>query len=57
MKSIYKLLDAASKEIRLITLHAGDTDCAIDCALDHYPLTSTSAYQALSYTWGDSQDR
>ena len=40
--------------IRLVTLHPGEPHTRINCTLKTVSLGQSSAYKALSYTWGDS---
>lgn len=52
----YKQLDAASSEIRLLTVQNAAFDEPIQCLLDHAGLESNPEYEALSYVWGDENN-
>jgi len=41
-------------EIRLLDLHPGRHDAAIDCTMRIVPLAGKPQYEALSYVWGES---
>jgi hypothetical protein len=43
-------------EIRLLVLNPGMPNDPIECYLEHYPVSQTKPYEALSYVWGDTQD-
>jgi hypothetical protein len=53
----YRELRAQDNEIRLLTLHHGNTDAQIECSLQHASLDRSLTYTALSYTWGDASQR
>lgn len=43
--------------IRLIRIHPGNYREDIEISIDHHRLSESPGYEALSYTWGDSQER
>lgn len=49
----YKPLREGRDEIRLLHIEPGTTDSQIRCYLKNANLHHQTAYQALSYTWGD----
>lgn len=50
---IYETLQAADKEIRLLTVFSGSLKDEIECNLHVISLNSKPSYTALSYCWGD----
>jgi len=54
---VYKSLDYSRREIRLLKLAPGARDAEIRCTLTHASLENKPTYEALSYTWGDAEDR
>ena len=54
---VYKSLDYSRREIRLLELAPGARDAEIRCTLTHASLENKPMYEALSYTWGDAEDR
>lgn len=44
-------------EIRLIAIHPGKFGTPVKCTIFHAWLSQKLEYEALSYTWGDDQDR
>jgi hypothetical protein len=48
-------LGLTTGEIRLVTLWPGEWDTLIRCTIKHAILDEKLSYEALSYTWGDSQ--
>lgn len=54
----YSHLDSKSRTIRLLILPPAlpDQDQRIDCQIKTVPLDEHPIYQALSYTWGESDD-
>lgn len=52
----YTPLAPESAEIRLLTIEPGLWDADIKCNLQHVFLDNKPSYEALSYTWGDSND-
>ncbi|KAI9172584.1 Heterokaryon incompatibility protein [Paramyrothecium foliicola] len=57
--TMYRTLDTARKEIRVLTIHSGSGDEEMVASLEHLSLSDSqhSAYEALSYCWGDQSDR
>ncbi|KAF2012899.1 hypothetical protein BU24DRAFT_484765 [Aaosphaeria arxii CBS 175.79] len=55
-QSIYRALTKPN-EIRLIILEPGETLDQISCKLIHVPLSWRTRYEALSYNWGDPNNR
>ncbi|KAK1084930.1 hypothetical protein LTR33_002391 [Friedmanniomyces endolithicus] len=53
----YSALYHAKREIRLLTVRSGSTGDRIDCSLTHVSLTNLSTYSALSYVWGNPEER
>jgi hypothetical protein len=53
----YSPLDPGSSEFRLLELIPGLEDEEIRCMLAHSALDNNPSYEALSYLWGDQQDR
>jgi Heterokaryon incompatibility protein (HET) len=51
--SIYRPLDKATREIRLLTILPGDNNSTLACSLKYVSLNDHPRYAALSYTWGD----
>ncbi len=45
------------RNIRLLEIEPGDPDSTLQCSLVETPLKDASPYYALSYVWGDSEDR
>ena len=58
-RTFYHHLDEGAREIRLVLLHPGTFDQPISCSLAYISLyePSTTAYEALSYCWGDARHR
>jgi len=55
--SSYKYLPLfASDEIRLLTLFKGKRRSIVECKLSHASLSSSTTYEALSYTWGSENN-
>jgi hypothetical protein len=52
---LYKDLDKAHKEIRLISLLPGDFDAPIQCTLQSVSLLNCPKYEAVSYVWGTEE--
>ncbi|KAF9893958.1 hypothetical protein FE257_008929 [Aspergillus nanangensis] len=52
----YKL-DPSKKEIRLLTLHPEDEGIILRCDLHVASLNDAPVYSALSYTWGEGNDK
>lgn len=50
----YSFQPLGEKEIRLLTLHAGETDDPIKTILSHTSFNEDLNYEALSYVWGKS---
>lgn len=46
-----------SGDIRLLTIQPGHRDASLACQLQDVVLNEQPAYEALSYTWGDANDR
>ncbi|OJD38005.1 heterokaryon incompatibility [Diplodia corticola] len=42
---------------RVLVLHPGDPDDLVQCSLEIQPIHGYPPYQAISYTWGESNDR
>ncbi|KAK1073449.1 hypothetical protein LTR74_001858 [Friedmanniomyces endolithicus] len=53
----YSALNHAEREIRLLTVRSGSTGDRIDCSLTHVSLTNHPRYSALSYVWGNPEER
>ena len=53
----YTPLDPSQPEIRLFRLHPGSGASPISGNLFHVSLDDKPAYEALSYCWGDANDR
>lgn len=43
---------SSSDDIRLLVLRAGKRRAIVECKLNYVSLSSTTVYEALSYTWG-----
>ncbi|KAF2259423.1 HET-domain-containing protein [Lojkania enalia] len=54
--SVYRPI-TEPKEIRLIVLEPGRRTDPISCRLIHVPLSWRTRYEALSYSWGDQNNR
>ncbi|USP76812.1 HET-domain-containing protein [Curvularia clavata] len=54
---IYRPLNSGDQEIRLITIKAGRGPDPVECSLDHVSLGDKPQYEALSYVWGNPNDR
>jgi hypothetical protein len=48
-------IDSARRQIRLLTLHAGEWDTRVRCTLSSAALDSKPGYKALSYAWGKDE--
>ena len=46
-------IDSARRQIRLLTLHAGEWDTPVRCTVSSATLDCKPAYKALSYAWGN----
>ena len=57
MSSVYHPLDSTKREIRLVTLKAGAEPDQLACQLMSVSLNGSTSYYALSYVWGDPNDR
>lgn len=57
MAQIYKPLDDAKRQIRLLHLLPGDDDAELSCVFSLVSLDDKPDYEAVSYVWGDSLDR
>ncbi|OAA55271.1 heterokaryon incompatibility protein [Niveomyces insectorum RCEF 264] len=58
--SLYRALDPARREIRLLEVFPGAYDDAVRCALVHTSLADNQAaasFEVLSYCWGDAKER
>jgi hypothetical protein len=54
----YKPLDSGGRAIRVLKLlSADDFSSEIECQIEHVDLDEDPFYEALSYTWGDANDR
>lgn len=53
----YRPLDRATGEIRLLDILPGQLDGQIQCVLRYARRDEEPAYEALSYAWGDENDR
>jgi len=53
----YDQINRTSKEIRVLTLHSGTHDEEIRCSVSVVSLIDNPKYEALSYVWGDHQDK
>ncbi|KAG7009684.1 TPR_REGION domain-containing protein [Physcia stellaris] len=53
----YRSLDSTDKEIRLVIIKAGVAPEPIKCYLKHVSLNDSHSYAALSYVWGDLNNR
>jgi hypothetical protein len=53
---IYNPLNLSSNEIRLLTLFPGDSTADINCQLSQHSLEDRLDYEALSYTWGSTEE-
>ncbi|KAF2254492.1 hypothetical protein BU26DRAFT_417709, partial [Trematosphaeria pertusa] len=53
----YKPLTPTTQEIRLLTLLPGEWASPIECNVKHVDLDDGPEYEALSYTWGDLNDK
>ncbi|KAI1463434.1 heterokaryon incompatibility protein-domain-containing protein [Daldinia caldariorum] len=54
---IYEALPADGSQIRLVTIHPGDTTDSVECTVENFPFVETRgsySYEALSYVWGDA---
>jgi hypothetical protein len=51
MPGVYPYEPLKEREIRLLKIHAGTADDAIDTSLYHSSLNDGANYEALSYTW------
>jgi Heterokaryon incompatibility protein (HET) len=54
---LYRQLSSPGHELRLLTVAPGPRDSDIVCELRHVPLDPKPTYEALSYTWGDTNKR
>jgi hypothetical protein len=53
-----KPLDSGGRSIRVLRLlSADDRSADIECQIEHVDLNEDPFYEALSYTWGDANDR
>ncbi|KAK3686174.1 hypothetical protein B0T22DRAFT_518732 [Podospora appendiculata] len=57
MSYAYQPLDPQQPSIRLLTLQPGENDSDICCELQTVVLESAPDYEALSYVWGDANER
>jgi hypothetical protein len=48
-------IDSARRQIRLLTLHAGEWDTPVRCTVSSAALDSKPTFKALSYTWGKDE--
>jgi hypothetical protein len=53
----YKPLDPSKHEKRLLRLELGEPEQIVQCSIYHVSLDDKPQYTALSYVWGDSNDR
>jgi hypothetical protein len=53
IRDLFQTGGLVNKSIRLVTLHPGTDADAVSCSLSHLNLRDGSAYEALSYVWGD----
>ncbi|KAI1805391.1 heterokaryon incompatibility protein-domain-containing protein [Daldinia bambusicola] len=54
---IYEALPADGSQIRLVTVHPGETTESVKCTVENFPFVENSdshSYEALSYVWGDA---
>jgi hypothetical protein len=56
LDKIYTPLNSAGKEIRLLKIASGPEDGPLHCSLEPVSLND-ARYTALSYCWGDANDR
>jgi hypothetical protein len=58
-RTFYRHLDEGAREIRLVLLNPGTFDQPISCSLAYTSLyePSKTAYEALSYCWGNARHR
>lgn len=50
----YRPLSEGEEQIRALILHAGKVTDPITCSLQEISISEQPAYEALSYTWGDT---
>ena len=55
--SMYEPLDESKREIRLLHLFPGDDGGALKCTFSLVSLDDELDYEAVSYVWGDAEDR
>lgn len=53
----YRPLNISKRQIRLLEIRPGAWDDVIQCRLHAVSLTKKPAYEALSYVWGDANER
>ncbi|KAK0268106.1 hypothetical protein LTR91_016717 [Friedmanniomyces endolithicus] len=53
----YTALNYAKREIRLLTVRSGSAEDPIDCGLTNVSLIDRPTYFALSYVWGNPNER
>ncbi|CAO2655011.1 Nn.00g117440.m01.CDS01 [Neocucurbitaria sp. VM-36] len=54
---MYKPLDDSKRQIRLLHLLPGDDDTELSCTFSLVSLDDDPEYEAVSYVWGNSEDR
>ena len=57
LDEIYAPLKLTKDQIRLLKVSPGLTEEPLRCSLERIPLNSKAHYTALSYCWGDANDR
>jgi hypothetical protein len=57
LDKVYTSLKSIENEIRLLKIHPGLENEPLICSLEPISLDSDAPYTALSYCWGDANDR
>lgn len=53
----YSALNVAKHELRVLNVRSGSVEDTIKCSLTHISLTNRPTYSALSYVWGNPNER
>jgi hypothetical protein len=57
LNKIYTPLESVEKKIRVLNISSGLEDEPLSCSLEPISLDDDARYTALSYCWGDANDR
>ena len=54
---LYSALQRSPAHIRLLTVEPGEIDDNVKCTMRRVPLENCPSYEAVSYTWGNSEEK